>query len=172
MTLEIRPAGSEDVNAVGDVLAEVSAWLLGKGIRQWPARFPAEFLLGLVERGELYVAVNGGEIVGTVTLQWSDPPFWGERADAGFVHRLAVRRAHAGVGAALLAWAGERVAAGGRTFVCLDTLTSNTRLRRYYEDMGFHEVGEIVGPAEHLTDPVLGTWRATLYEKRIGKPRV
>jgi GNAT superfamily N-acetyltransferase len=100
-----------------------------------------------------------------VTLQWSDPPFWGDRHDAGFVHRLAVRRSHTGSGRALLDWAEGQVAARGRSFVCLDTLSSNTRLRRYYEDMGFRAVGEITGPADHPTDPALGQWRATLYEK-------
>jgi GNAT superfamily N-acetyltransferase len=87
-------------------------------------------------------------------------------------HRLAVRRAHAGVGPTVLEWAEATSRARGRAYLCLDTLTSNTRLRRYYEELGFHEVGEIVGPAEHLTDPALGPWRATLYERAIQPPAV
>ncbi len=45
-----------------------------------------------------------------MNLQWSDPFFWGDNdTDAGYVHRLAVRRDHAGrgFGEALLAWADE-----------------------------------------------------------------
>ena len=167
MPLAIRPAGPDDVEAVADVLAEVSAWLQSKGIAQWPARFSADFLLGYVERGELYVATEDGDVVGTLTLQWTDPPFWGDRQDAGFVHRLAMRRSHTGSGRALLDWAEGQVAAKGRSFLCLDTLSSNTRLRRYYEDLGFRAVGEITGPADHPTDPALGQWRATLYEKAV-----
>jgi GNAT superfamily N-acetyltransferase len=163
----IRPAGPEDVEAVADVLAEVSAWLQSKGIAQWPDRFSADFLLGYTRRRELYVATEGGDVVGTVTLQWSDQPFWGDRQDAGFVHRLAVRRSHSGSGRALLDWAEGQVEAKGRSFLCLDTLSSNTRLRRYYEDIGFRAVGEITGPADHPTDPALGQWRATLYEKVV-----
>jgi GNAT superfamily N-acetyltransferase len=155
------------VDAVADILAEASTWLQAKGIAQWPARFPAEFLLGCTRRGELYVATDAGAVVGTVTLQWSDPPFWGDRDDAGFVHRLAVRRSQAGLGRAVLAWVEGQVAQRGRLFVCLDTLSSNTRLRRYYEDLGFRAVGEITGPAAHPTDPALGRWRATLYEKAV-----
>jgi hypothetical protein len=37
-------------------------------------------------------------------------------------------------------------------FLCFDTISSNTRLRRYYEEMGFRVVGEIDGPAGHPTD--------------------
>jgi predicted N-acetyltransferase YhbS len=165
--LAIRPARPGDVEAVGDVLAEASAWLQGKGIAQWPARFAADFLLGCTERGELYVATDGDSVVGTVTLQWSDPPFWGDRNDAGFVHRLAVRRSHPGSGLTLLQWAEGQVLARGRSFVCLDTLATNSRLRRYYEDLGFRAVGEITGPASHPTDPALGPWRAVLYEKQL-----
>jgi GNAT superfamily N-acetyltransferase len=155
---------------VADILAEATAWLGGKGIAQWPARFSGDFLLGHVRRGELYVATDAGGVVGTVTLLWSDPPFWGDRDDAGFVHRLAVRRSHAGLGRKLLTWAEGQVAERGRPFVCLDTLSSNARLRRYYEDLGFRRVGEITGPVGHPTDPALGAWRATLYEKAIAPP--
>jgi GNAT superfamily N-acetyltransferase len=165
---EIRPAGPDDVDAASAVLAEVTAWLQSKGIVQWPARFPTEFLLGCARRGELYVATTDGETVGTVTLQWSDPTFWGDRADAGFVHRLAVSRSHAGLGPAIMSWAEQQVMARGRRFLCLDTLSNNVRLRRYYEQLGFRIVGEIAGPASHPTDPRLGGWRAALYEKEVG----
>jgi GNAT superfamily N-acetyltransferase len=172
MPLEIRLAAPDDIDVVVDVLAEVSAWLRTKGIKQWPARFPVDFFQSYVRRGELYVATIAAEIVGTVTLQWSDPSFWGDREDAGFVHRLAVRRSHAGWGRTLLDWAEQKAVERGRSFLCLDTLSNNTRLRRYYEDMGFRAVGEINGPADHPTDPVLGAWRAVLYEKAIVPRRV
>jgi hypothetical protein len=90
----------------------------------------ARFFDGYVRRGELYVATVRNGIVGTVTLQWLDPPFWGERQDAGFVPRLAVRRTHAGCGRTVLDWAERKAVEQGRSFLCLDTLSSNTRLRR------------------------------------------
>ena len=40
--------------------------------------------------------------VDAVTLLWNDPFFWGDEGDderAGYVHRLVVSRAHAGLGA-------------------------------------------------------------------------
>jgi ribosomal protein S18 acetylase RimI-like enzyme len=172
MPVEVRAAIPDDVEAVVDVLAEVSTWLRAKGVRQWPDRFSEDFFGGYVRRGQLFVATVDAAIVGTVTLQWSDPPFWGDRDDAGFVHRLAVRRSHAGSGRSLLQWAEEQTLRHDRRFVCLDTLSSNTRLRRYYEDLGFRAVGEIAGPADHPTAPGLGRWSATLYEKPIGEPKL
>ncbi|MHB8458226.1 MAG: hypothetical protein ACYDBS_11155, partial [Acidimicrobiales bacterium] len=83
MSLDIRPAGPDDIEVVADILAESSAWLRSKGITQWPERFPRDLVMLAAERGELYVAVSGDEIMATAALQWSDPAFWGEREDAG-----------------------------------------------------------------------------------------
>jgi protein-tyrosine phosphatase len=84
--------------------------------------------------------------VATLALKWNDPTFWGDRpADAGYVHALAVRRAHAGsgLGARLLAWAEEQVAAAGREYLRLDCRAENDELRRYYERQGFAPRGEV-----------------------------
>src|SRR5437879_5851147 len=118
MTVDIRSATPRDVDVVIDILAEVSGWLMAKGISQWPARFPRDIVAETVDRGELYVAALGQELVATVTLQWSDPAFWGERDDAGFVHRLAVRRAYAGAGHLLIDWAEQQAARCGRRHLC------------------------------------------------------
>lgn len=167
MTLEIRRADPAEVVPVIEILAEATAWLRTKGIEQWPDRFSHDFITALVGEGTLFVGVQGTEIVATVTLQWSDPGFWGAREDAGFIHRLAVRRSHSGVGTALIEWADRQAAARGRAFLCLDTITSNARLRAYYEGLGFREVGQMSGPPEHPHSGAHGAWQATLYERPV-----
>ena len=167
MTLDIRPAAAGDVDVVVDVLAEATAFVKSKGLAQWPAPFPREAILGFVASGVLYVAEAGGEVIATITLQWSDPPFWGDRDDAGFVHRLAGRRSHPGVGRTLLAWAENRAVERGRRFLCLDCLAANSRLRRYYEDLGFRLVTEVPGPPDHPHTTAHGPWLAALYEKPL-----
>lgn len=108
MAIEIRPAAASEVPAVIDVPADASAWLASLGVDQWPKRFSDSFISATAERGELYVAVDEPEVVvGTITLQWSDPMFWAERCDAGFFHRLAIRRSHAGLGRRLIDWADD-----------------------------------------------------------------
>jgi GNAT superfamily N-acetyltransferase len=165
--MKIRRAGHEDVADVIAVLAECSAWLREKGIVQWPDRFPESLIVTTVDDGDLFVATQGTEIVATVTLKWFDPSFWGERDDAGFVHRLAVRRSHAGLGRSLLEWAAERAQSHDRSYLCLDCLSTNQRLRRYYEDLGFQLVGEISGPSKHPHSAAHGSWQAVLYEMAI-----
>lgn len=51
------------------LLADASAWLRSLGIDQWPPRFSESFVSATVERGELHVAVEVGEVIGTITLQ-------------------------------------------------------------------------------------------------------
>jgi hypothetical protein len=171
MEVSVSPAGLEDVPMAIEILAEASAWLRGRGIRQWPPRFDSGFIRRSAEFGQLYLVTSGREVAGTVTLQWSDEMFWGDRTDAGFLHRLAILRSHRGAGPDVIRWAEREVAAHDRLYLCLDTLTSNARLREYYEDLGFVSVGEMAGPVEHPHTKAHGLWRATLYEKRVAGVR-
>ena len=101
--LEVRRAGMADVDDVRFVLDEASAWLHSRGIEQWSARFPLDRIGPAIERGDTWLARTDGEIAGTITLvDGSELP---EAADdAGYVHRLAVRRGAAGLGRVLLDW--------------------------------------------------------------------
>jgi ribosomal protein S18 acetylase RimI-like enzyme len=159
--LDVRRAGRGDVDEIVDVLSEAARWLLARGVRQWPDPFPRERVAVLVERGDFYLASLGGETVGTLALMWNDPAFWGERpADAGYVHALALRRKWAGrgLGARLLDWAGERIAASGREYLRLDCRAENAALRRYYERLGFEPRGEVS----------VDDFSSALYERRCG----
>jgi ribosomal protein S18 acetylase RimI-like enzyme len=80
-----------------------------------------------------------------------------------------VRRSHVGLGRTLLEWAADQVRSKGRSYVCLDCLGTNERMRRYYEDLGFRLVGEVPGPADHPHSDAHGSWSAALYEKAIAE---
>jgi GNAT superfamily N-acetyltransferase len=142
--VNVRAATPEDVETVGLLLDDASAWVGELGFRQWPLPFPRDEIAAAIDRGEVYVADLDGESVATVTLLESDP-FWGERPhDALYVHKLAVRRDRAGrgIGAALLDWAAGHAAQGGRSFLRLDCLNGDAGIRRYYESLGFEDRGE------------------------------
>jgi ribosomal protein S18 acetylase RimI-like enzyme len=156
----IVPATADDVDEVLDVLAEAAAWLRERGIEQWPSRFPRAQIVESIGRGETYLVHEGDSTVATFALQWEDPLFWGDRPpDGGYVHRVAVVRAFAGrgLGARIVDWAAEQVAARGRRYLRLDCMAENGRLRRYYEELGF----------EHRGDVERGTWGASLYERAV-----
>ena len=159
MVLELRRADAGDLEVVRSVLEEASAWLLARGIEQWPARWGDEWIVPALAEGETWLAADGGEVFGTITLQSRDDLVWpGEPPVAGYVHRLAVRRGAAGRGADLLAWGEHQVVAAGRTLVRLDCWGGNARLRAYYEAAGYR----------HVDDVSERTWTVSRYEKCAG----
>jgi ribosomal protein S18 acetylase RimI-like enzyme len=155
--MRIERARPDELREVVDVLSETASWLRSLGIEQWPAPFPPEPVEASIARGETYLARVGEEVVGTITLRWEDASFWGEQPPvAGYVHAIAIRRAFAGLGPELLAWADEQVAAAGRELLRLDCRTENVKLRAYYEDLGF----------VHRGDTTVDDFRTSLYERR------
>lgn len=157
-----------------DLLAEAAAWTAARGHPNWPARFSERLIASAVATGELFVAEAAGEAVATLTLQSSDPRFWGEAAlntDAGYLHRLAVRRVHAGrgLGYRLLDWCDGYLRAHGRACLRLDVVTDNAPLRRYYEAVGFVHCREVEGELV-LADGTRRPWRTSLYERPCASP--
>ncbi len=97
----IVPAREKDLDLVLGILSDAAEWLASKGLStQWgPGVLSGEKIRDQTRHGEVFLAKLGEETVGTVTLQWSDQIFWKEApSDAGYVHKLVVRRTYAGRG--------------------------------------------------------------------------
>jgi GNAT superfamily N-acetyltransferase len=146
-----------------------------RGLDNWPARFPRSLITGNLDRGELYVVERNGATVATLSLQWSDEFFWREAGvdeTAGYVHRLAVRRVHAGgrLGHRLLDWADEHVLTNGRGLLRLDVVSGNRRLRDYYEGVGFAHCRDLTGEFTHR-DGTREAWQTSLYERACRPPK-
>jgi GNAT superfamily N-acetyltransferase len=156
--MRVWRAGPGDIDAVLAVLADAARWLSERGVEQWPDRFPAEWVVPAVERGETWLAEADGRVFGTLVVQWEDPIFWaGFPRDAGYLHRLAVRRAARGQGGALVRWAEQHAAGHGKAFLRLDCVSWNQPLRAYYERAGY----------EHVGDVTVGEYTQARYEKRV-----
>lgn len=142
-----------------DLLAEAAAWLGARGVEQWPDRFERGWVMPAIERGETWLAEVDGEVVGSLVVQRDDPMFWpGSPMDAGYLHRLAVRRHGEGLGGHLLRWAERHVAGAGKQFLRLDCVASNEALRAYYERAGYR----------HVDDLRVGPYVQARYEKGVG----
>ncbi|MBT2401465.1 GNAT family N-acetyltransferase [Streptomyces sp. ISL-100] len=140
-----------------------------RGIAQWqPGGKDEEHFRLRMKEGEVWLAeAAGGVAVGAYELWWDDEPAWGVQPPvAGYVHRLMTDRtaAPAGLGRALLAHAERRIAEAGRELCRLDCLTSNPRLRTYYESAGYQVVGE-----QPFKAGVTGgsSYGVTLLERRL-----
>jgi GNAT superfamily N-acetyltransferase len=94
-----------------------------------------------VDAGMFVVAEDNRTVVGAIRFQLEDQLFWPDvdGADSAFVHRLAVRRSHAGRGisTALLQWAVNRARTLGKRCLRLDCDADRPRLRALYERFGF-----------------------------------
>ena len=144
--MNVRAARSEDVEVVGGLLDDATAWVGDLGYQQWPLPYPREEIALAIARGEVYVGEEDGDAVGTVTVLADDPVYWGERTpDALYVHKLAVRRDRAGrgIGAALVEWVDAHALESGRVFLRLDCLRDDAGIRRYYERLGFAHCGDL-----------------------------
>ncbi|WP_432166894.1 GNAT family N-acetyltransferase [Streptomyces sp. bgisy031] len=138
-----RVAADEQTDDVLQVLDEAAGWLGARGITQWPARFEAEWVAEAIARGETWLIGVGGRVAGTITLDWEDPLWTDLGGSAGYVHRMAVRRWAAGLGVVMLGWASDAARHRGADALRLDCVSSNARLRAYYEARGFVHRGDV-----------------------------
>ncbi|MFF8274934.1 GNAT family N-acetyltransferase [Streptomyces lateritius] len=169
MTTQVafRQADDRDLDVLVGLFDGAARWMVRGGIDQWkPGDKTTEHFRSRMAAGEVWLASQGGRPVGAYELWWEDEQAWGPQPPvAGYVHRLMTDResAPAGAGRALLAHAEERIAAGGRAVARLDCLSSNPRLRAYYEAAGYTAVGE--EPGKLAAD---GTrYGVTLLEKAL-----
>lgn len=150
---------------VSSVLMEAAAWLEGQRAPLWrPADISPDAVREEVDAGSYVLARVDGEVVGVMRLTPRDEQFWPDATpgEALYVHRLAVRRAHAGsdVAPALLEFACSEARSLRCTHVRLDCERARTRLRAFYERQGFvfHSEREVL------------PYHVARYQKRVVLP--
>jgi GNAT superfamily N-acetyltransferase len=146
-------AGRSELRAAAEILDEAASWMAARGFMGWrpgsfrrPGTFERRALVSAFGSGDLYVAWEAERAVATVTLLWEDPLYWpGAPEDAGYVHRLAVRRTAAGrgVGRMVLGWAEEQARARGKQHLRLDCAADDPGIRAYYERARFVHQREV-----------------------------
>jgi ribosomal protein S18 acetylase RimI-like enzyme len=168
--VDIVLAGPADLDDVLEVLNETARWLTSRGINQWVDGFPRQLVAADISRGEVYLARRERRAVGTFTLQWSDELFWpGAVGEAGYIHRIAVRREARGLGVELLQMAERVTASSGRKSLRLDCFAGNDALCAYYERAGFARRGdiEVDGRADPTVPESNRRFLARQYEKSL-----
>ncbi len=156
-----RQATPADFESLRDIYDEVVTWLYEvKGITgQWDRPIPDSEIQLLIDSKETFLAFIDGQAVGAVRLSPVRAIPWEDRQDqALYVHSLAVKRNFAGhgVGTTMLQWAENLARESGKRFLRLECWVENPRLRRYYSEAGFRDLGQ---------HPQF-TWYA-LFEKEI-----
>jgi ribosomal protein S18 acetylase RimI-like enzyme len=147
---------------VAAILLAVSTWSKLKSSFEWRAQdIGVELLTAHSEKGELFGWVENSEILGCMLLVSEDKIHWPDDrpGDALYVHKLAVKRSHAGIGIgeALIAFACRAAKSRGVDVLRLDTVPE-TRLPAYYERQGF--IADPNGPADYA-----GRWLIRMHKR-------
>lgn len=154
--LAISRARPEQFNQVMGLLADTITWLRAQGHDQWSTwrtwAGPEGKVTKAIDRGDVWLLHSGGQLVGTITVEWAgDPEFWApaELAQpAAYLSKLAVRRDVAGneLGALLTDWAADHAYRHGCRYVRLDAWKNNPRLHTYYAERGWAHVRTVNHP--------------------------
>jgi GNAT superfamily N-acetyltransferase len=136
-----------DADLAIQVMREVAQWCIDTGCPMWtlPELTREALLKHPPGEGDFRVLRVGGDPAAAMILVWRDEKFWPEVAegDAGFIHKLCVRRAFAGrqLSARMVNAAAAECRERGARFLRLDTDVRRPRLCSLYEGMGFARVG-------------------------------
>ncbi len=146
-SFEVAVATPTDHAAIAAILEDVQHWLASCGIAQWTTLFTDDWIEEKIALKEFHIARLGNTPVAVVRLLWADPRFWRDREqrDAVYIHTMAVRRDHAGlgIGGRVVRWAGKQARDLGRRFLRLDCGVDNLALRAYYRQLGFTTQGSV-----------------------------
>jgi predicted N-acetyltransferase YhbS len=146
MTLTIRPVRAEEYDAVGELTA--AAYRDDGFVTGGPYLEMLRDTKSRAEVTEVVVAVDGDELLGTVTLvSPTAPPSWREnyRDNAGTIRMLAVAKQARGrgVGAALTQWCIEQALARAWRQLTLVSQPDMYAAHRIYEQAGFVRDAEL-----------------------------
>ncbi|MCK6481342.1 MAG: GNAT family N-acetyltransferase [Planctomycetaceae bacterium] len=161
----IRPLlPSDSLEELTDLLHRAYAELGAMGFNYTAVDQDAAATARRIEGNHCLVAVEGGRLVGTVTLspRWPKPlPPWREGLRTAFLNQLAVDpgRRGIGLGARLMEAAEGRARELGFPSVSLDTAEGAVHLVRLYEGRGYRAVGFHSWPGK--------TYRSVVLEKRF-----
>lgn len=150
---------NDDLKIITAMLHEAYAPLANAGMRFLASYQDIAITQERTERGETWVAVDGKNIVGIITLadcqRTYGSPFY-DRPDVASFGQFAVRTVHQrrGIGSTLLKFVEQRAQKIGAAELALDTSEFATHLISLYEKKGYRFV-------EHVQ------WKSTNYRSVI-----
>lgn len=148
-----------------EIMREAAAWLVKTGQPLWRLEdITEDKILADITRDDVYVGWVANESAAAMILQWRDPFFWPQaREDAGYIHKLVVRRRFAGMNIShqMVEWAKQEAQRRGKEYLRLDCAGDRTKLCSFYEGLGFQQVDR----------RMVGVFDEAFYELRLAKSK-
>lgn len=153
----IRKGDTLDLETLMELTRACAKHMINKGIYQWNEHYPNKQAFQTdIDRKELYILEKDDMLVGCVVLsilkdEEYTPIQWLSRTEQNlYVHRLAVHPQFQGQGYAqqLMSFAEEQARQQGFESIRLDTFSQNPRNQQFYEQRGYHRLGNIYFPKQ------------------------
>ena len=150
--IDLHRATAADMAVIIRLIEDAAEWLRHKGTDQWARPWPNRAgrdgrILESLSQGKTWIGWDNGTPAATITPDPDDDLYWPDylrREPAVYVHRLVVGRAYrgAGLGAALLDWAGRTARRDhDARWIRVSAWTTNAGLHAYYRRQGFQACG-------------------------------
>ncbi|WP_446051126.1 GNAT family N-acetyltransferase [Zobellia laminariae] len=153
----VRSAKLSEIPQILNITRACAAAMIKNGIYQWNEDYPNKEAFELdIERGELYVFEEDGQVIGTIVLstlmdEEYVPVEWLTPSDKNiYIHRVSVHPDLQGKGYAqkLMAFAEDYARKNAFVSIRLDTFSQNKRNQKFYETRGFERLGDIFFPKQ------------------------
>ncbi|HKL07500.1 MAG TPA: GNAT family N-acetyltransferase [Bacteroidales bacterium] len=157
--MHIQKAISDNLIEIMYLLRQCIEDFNKNNIYQWNISYPDTFrLMQEIEKGSLYLMINKGVPVGTITFDEQQDEVFNEVAwknnDGKFIviHRIAVYPTwqRKGVGQKLIEFVEKFAQENKYQSVRLDVSSSNQKLVELYERLGFSQTGDILYPKQKI----------------------
>ncbi|MCX6012615.1 MAG: GNAT family N-acetyltransferase, partial [Chloroflexi bacterium] len=143
-----------------DIIRETAGWLIECGKQMWSLEDITEKkVLAKIKTESICVGYVNNQPAAAMFLLWSDPLFWPDKEDSGFIHKLAVRRKYAGTGLSkqMIKWAENEARSIGKQYLRLDCAGDRPSLCSFYENLGFKKVDQ----------HTVGSYDTAFYELKL-----
>ncbi len=158
--MEIRLiSGSDSIKELTELVHVAYKELADLGFKYWGVYQSEEDTLERISYGECYVAIENGQIIGTVTLNYPETCegcLWYDRPEVTAFHQFAVHPdfRKMGIGSKLMDLIEQRAFNLGADELALDIAIGATYLIEMYKKRNYREVGE-------------ANWKGTNYKSII-----
>ena len=150
--MRLIKAKASQKEEIFSLILEKSQWIKSLGINQWPVKWvesQRDEIFKSVSDGFFYTHFEDNALAVVVELRTEPEDIWANDSSKSlYIHKLAVSNAFKGQGLGrcimeeIIMWAKVQ----SFSYVRLDCAAGNTRLREYYESIGFYFVrAEVYG---------------------------